>query len=114
MLDKLIVKFSGVLVPPRLRKKLLNGRIGKVSEKRERINSNCYFKGKHINIDDGVFINVFCKFFSHEDSTSFIDIQKNAVLGMEVTVITHTHEQNSSERRADNTIFRPVIICEGS
>ena len=59
--------------PPLFRNILLNNRIGKVSRTAE-ICSDTYFTGKRIVIGERVFINKFCKFFSHTKTGSDIII----------------------------------------
>lgn len=114
MIKKLLIKISSVFwISPKLRAKLLNGRIGAVSQEVERINSNCYFCGDRITIQKGVFINVFCKFFSHEQPGSEIEIGENVVIGMGVTIDTHTHIIGKENRRASRTVFNPVKIGDG-
>lgn len=115
MIDKFLIKISSLwIVSPKTRVKILNGRVGKISSDVERINSNCYFRGSRIFIEKGTFINVFCRFFSHEEEGSEIYIGENCTLAMGVTIDTHTHDIGDGKLRATKpTKFKPVYIDDG-
>lgn len=82
--------------PPLFRNILLNNRIGKVSRTAE-ICSDTYFTGKRIVIGERVFINKFCKFFSHTKTGSDIIIGDDVAIAMGVTLTTHTHQISSGK-----------------
>lgn len=115
VLGRFLVNFamSRFTPPPLFRNILLNNRIGKVSRTAE-ICSDTYFTGKRIVIGERVFINKFCKFFSHTKTGSDIIIGDDVAIAMGVTLTTHTHQISSGKRRAERkTVFRPIVIGDG-
>lgn len=101
VLGRFLVNFAmfRFIPPPLFRNILLNNRIGKVSRTAE-ICSDTYFTGKRIVIGERVFINKFCKFFSHTKMGSDIIIGDDVAIAMGVTLTTHTHQISSGKRRA--------------
>ena len=114
VLGRFLVNFAMFrFIPPLFRNILLNNRIGKVSRTAE-ICSDTYFTGKRIVIGERVFINKFCKFFSHTKMGSDIIIGDDVAIAMGVTLTTHTHQISSGKRRAERkTVFRPIVIGDG-
>ena len=113
-IDSFLVGFAMFrFTPPLFRNVLLDKRIGKVSKTAE-ICSGSYFTGKRIVIGERVFINKFCKFFSHTKPGSDIIIGDGVAIAMGVTLTTHTHQISSGKRRAERkTVFRPIVIGDG-
>lgn len=92
---------------------ILSRCIGKVSSTAE-IRTNVYFTGNRITIGDNVFINKFCRIFSHERQGSEVFLGRSVVLAMGVTLVTHTHEIGDGTRRAPReTKLAPIRIEEG-
>lgn len=114
VVDRLLVMFaSSCFTPPLFRNVLLNNRIGEVSRTAE-ICSGTYFTGKRIVIGERVFINKFCKFFSHTKPGSDIIIGDDVAIAMGVTLSTHTHQISRGKRRAERkTVFRSIVIGDG-
>ena len=114
-IDRALIRLSSLgLISAKMRAKLLNNRIGTVSQNVKRINSNCYFRGNRITIEEGTFINVYCRFFSHEAEGSEIYIGKNCTIAMGVTIDTHTHDIGNHLKRAlEPPVFKPVYIGDG-
>lgn len=79
------------------------------------IRGQCYFTGNYVKIGEGCFVNNFCKFYSHQDDTSYIELEDNVVVAMNVTFCTHTHDIQGKERRASEyTLTKPIKVCRGT
>lgn len=114
MIKKIVLALaSSQITPPILRNRILNKLIGYVASSAE-ISGDSYFTGNKIHIGENVFINKFCRFYSHCNEGSEIFIGDNVAIAMGVTFTTHTHQIGSSRRRAPrDTIFKPIVIEDG-
>lgn len=114
MIKKVLLALaSSKITPPVLRNKILNKLIGYVASSAE-ISGDSYFTGNRIHIGEHVFINKFCRFYSHYNEGSEIFIGDNVAIAMGVTLTTHTHCIGNANRRAPRkTIFKPIIIEDG-
>lgn len=115
MLKKLIRRIqASFFIPYKMRPSLLRGGGYRVSSSAH-IKSGCYFEGDHIQIENNVFINHDCSFYSYKNKeNSLILLGDNVTIAMGVTLCTHTHESGDSVRRAGKTVARPIIVGEGS
>lgn len=101
------------ITPPNVRSRVLNRIIGEVAPSAE-ISGSSFFTGNRIHIGDHVFINKFCRFYSHFCDGSEIFIGNNVAIAMGVTLTTHTHLIGNTKRRAPRqTIFKPIVIEDG-
>lgn len=99
--------------PRKYRNKILSYCIGKVSLTAE-IKTDVHFTGNRITIEDNVFINKFCRIFSHDCNGGEVYLGRNVVLAMGVTLTTHTHDIGNGLRRAPReTKLYPIRIEEG-
>lgn len=73
------------------------------------IGAGCYFHSWNIAIGARTFINDFCCF----ENVERIALGNDVALGLQVTVITSTHELGTDARRAGPWRIEPVTIHDG-
>ena len=110
-LFRVIQEVRWISTPMRIRFLKWGDEIGKNTV----IRAQCYFNGRHIKIGEDCFVNYFCKFYSHQDDTSCIELEDNVVVAMNVIFCTHTHDILGENRRASKyTITKPIKVCKGT
>lgn len=99
---------GSILIGPRLRWRLYAMLGLKIN--RATIFSDCFFGGGSIEIGRGSFVNHRCFF----DTSAPIRIGERVHFGMNVTVLTSSHEIGDQMCRAGSVTSRPVTIGSGS
>lgn len=98
------------ILPVKFRTKLLN--LYKNINAKE-IRDKCYFNSPNVKIGKGTFINRECKFYSSYCDDSKILIEENCYLGMNVSMITISHEIGNSKQRAGKNTYKGITIGNG-
>lgn len=112
-MKKIMIRIQSLpLISSKSRRKILNYSIAQCLS--ERVHSDCHFTGDRISIGNRVFINNFCKFFSHKSVGSDIIIEDDVSIGMNCLFTTHSHVIGKSEKRAGDTVFKPIHIKTGT
>ncbi len=69
----------------------------------------CFFGGTDVSIGERTFVNYSCTF----DNNAAITIGSDCAIGMNVLVVTSTHEVGPSQRRAGALSSAAVVIEDG-
>lgn len=112
---KLLLKIQkSQYIPGNIRNSLLS-LYGYSIGKGTRIRSDCYFTGENIKIGCNCFINNFCKFYSHLDTESLVELGDNVTVGPNVIFCTHSHNIGETDQRAvRETQLKPIKIGKGT
>ena len=96
------------VVPQELRWMLL--RVFGIRAERCMIAGRYFIGGKRLSIGSGSYLN----WGAFIDTTGGVSIGKNCDIGMNVTIVTRTHEIGPSGHRAGRPIEEPVTIGDGT
>ena len=108
---KFIINITSInILPSKFRTKLL--KYFKNIKARE-VRGKCYFNSLNIEIGEGTFINRECKFYSSYCKDSKITIGKNCYLGMNISMITISHEIGDTQKRAGQNFYKSIIVGNG-
>lgn len=77
------------------------------------VKPGCYFNTRDISIGKGSYINYHCKFFSADKPGGQIIIGNNCYIAMNVLFTTMTHEIGTSQKRAGENRYYPIVIDDG-
>lgn len=72
--------------------------------------SGCYFGSAFVSIEEGTYINRECFF----DSAAPITIGRNCSFGMQVALVTSSHEVGNSHRRAGPLRVAAIDVGDGT
>jgi maltose O-acetyltransferase len=69
----------------------------------------CHFTGPRVTIGRGTFINRGCVF----DASASVLIGERCAFGLEVMILTSTHDQGPPDRRAGALASAPITVGDG-
>ena len=98
---------ASALIPPRARHRLL--RAAGIDLESCSLASGCFIGSRRLTVGQGSYVNQGCLF----DNWAQITIGRNCSLAMRVTLVTSTHEQGSSDKRAGRRTSAPIRIEDG-
>lgn len=99
---------ASTAVPPRERWRML--RAAGMPVERSYIQARCFFGARNIAIGAGTFVNYGCFF----DGSAAITIGRNVRIGMQVLLVTGSHEVGGPEQRAGRETSAPIVIEDGA
>ncbi len=71
------------------------------------IRSRCSFRGPHIKIGHGTFVNYSCTIEDH------VEIGNNCKIAFDVIFCTSTHKIGPHEMRGGESIYKPIKVGDG-
>ncbi|MFG6496249.1 acyltransferase [Fictibacillus sp. UD] len=77
------------------------------------IKRHCYFNSNKISVGEGSLVNSFSKLYSSYFEGGTITIGKKCYIGMNTLICTITHEVGSSDKRAGENKYMPIVLEDG-
>lgn len=74
------------------------------------ISPTVIFRGPHVSLGGGTTVNYRCIF----DSRAWIRVGDNVGIGMNVTLLTGTHQYTNPQVRAGDGVLAPIVIGDGA